>query len=236
MADDQVNSISEPLVQQAQNTPVESQTVSEEVLEEAPTQTPPTAQEPPLEEEHRIVHLQPNRRQHAIQFLSHVGLQSLLWLQILWTFLCDVTARTQVVSVSVLRGFQGKIYVFFEGSTYPYRIQDHTLAGAGVPPVDWYYDADKKLFLSSAMYNTTSEYNSQHFEWLSGQIKYNNLLLHDISDYLQQTKWVGTRQPSPAHILSAWSLHSGIVLHFTEGIQLHTINQDATESVLAIRG
>jgi hypothetical protein len=182
------------------------------------------------------VHLRPNHKQNAIQFFSHVGLQSLLWLQLLWKFVYQLSAATQAVSVSVLRGFQGKVYVFFEGSTFPYRLQDHTLAGPGIAPVEWYYDADKKLFLSSGMYNITSEITSHHFEWLSGQIKYNNLLLHDISEYIQQAKWAGTRQPSPAHILSAWSLHSGIVLHFTEGIQLHTINQDATESVLPIRG
>jgi hypothetical protein len=126
--------------------------------------------------------------------------------------------------------------VFFQGSPFPYRVQDYTLSGPGVPPIEWYYDADKKLFLSSSVYNTTTEYEMNHFEWLSGQIKYNDLLLQDISDYLQQAKWAGVTRPSAAVLVSAWSLHSGTVLHLSEGLRLHTINQDASESAIPIRG
>jgi hypothetical protein len=168
--------------------------------------------------------------------LRSFSLQTLLWLQFFWTLLSHAGSVTQTVSRGVIRTLQKQVYVFFQGSPFPYRVQDYTLSGPGVPPIEWYYDADKKLFLSSSVYNTTTEYETNHFEWLSGQIKYNDLLLQDISDYLQQAKWAGGAPPSAAVLVSAWSLHSGTVLHLSEGLRLHTINQDASESAIPIRG
>ena len=165
-----------------------------------------------------------------------LALHTLLWAQFFWTLLCQAGATTQTITRGVVRSLQSQVYVFFQGSAYPYRIQDYTLSGPGVPPIEWYYDADKKMFISFIIYNTTTEYESHHFEWLSGQIKYNNLMLQDISEYLQQAKWVGASRPSATVLVSAWSLHSGTVLHLSEGLRLHTINQDATESVLPICG
>lgn len=246
----QVNSTESQEENTTQTQSTESEQVVTNHLQQQATQTieeivrtpsQPVAQTPPTqitqEEEHPIRHIQPaSHKETASRLLQQAGLHTLLWLQFLWTVLCRVTEATQSVSVSVLRGFQGRVYVFFQGSTHPYRLQDYTIAGPGVPAVEWYYNFDKKLFMSSNTYNTTSEINSHHFEWLSGEIKYNNLLLHDISEYLQEAKWAGAARPSAAVILSAWSLHSGIILHLSEGIQLHTINQDATESVLSTRG
>lgn len=163
-----------------------------------------------------------------------LGLHTLLWIQFFWTLLCQAGSVTQNVTRGVVRSLQSQVYVFFQGSPYPYRIQDYSLFGPGVPTIEWYYDADKKLFMSSTAYNTT-DLESHHFEWLSGQIKYNDLLLQDISEYLQQTKWAGASPPSASVIVSAWSLHSGIVLHLSEGLRLHTINEDATESTIPIR-
>jgi hypothetical protein len=64
---------------------------------------------------------------------------------------------------------------------------------------------------------------------------YNNLVLYDISEYLQEVKWAGTARPSTRHVLAAWSLHSGIVLHSIDGILLQTINEDGTETAVPLR-
>ncbi len=185
---------------------------------------------------HRGPHLQLPPHEVVWQYTQRFGIQALLWIQILWNILSYMATTTQTITKGVVRSIQDKTYVFFEGSNYAYRLQDLSLNGPGVAPVEWYYDADKKLFLSASLYNSTTEYTTQHLEWLCGQIRYNNLTLYDISDYLQQTRWAGRTKPSVARVLAAWSLHTGVVLSGMEGISLQTINEDGTESVLSLRG
>jgi hypothetical protein len=126
------------------------------------------------------------------------------------------------------------MYVFFQNSNYPYRSQEITLAGPGIAPIDWYYNADKMLFVSYPVYNTSSLYETHHLEWLSGQVRYNDLVLYDITEFLQQVRWAGSARPSPARVLAAWSLHSGIVLNATEGLTLQVISEDGSESSLRL--
>lgn len=186
--------------------------------------------EEPLVEEHSE---QP--RPSSWEFARHLGFQTLLWMQYVWSILSEVGSVAQTVGTSVLRGLQSQTFVFFEGSTHPHRLQDYTLTGPGVPPVVWYYDADKKVFYSGTVYNTTTEHHLHHFDWLAGQVKYNNLILYDVSEYIQQAKWTGQQAPPASIVMSAWALHSGIVLTLLDGITLCTINQDASESSLSLR-
>jgi hypothetical protein len=203
---------------------------------------PPPEQQPVVSETqliHSLRHLEPQQsrtRDVLLVFVRQFGFQALLWLQLLWNLLSYAASTTQSVSRSVLRGLQSQVYVFFKESNYPYRLQDTNLIGPGIAPVDWYYDADKKLFLASNLYNTTTEYTTHHLEWLTGQIKYNDLILYDISDYVQEVKWAGSTKPSAARVLAAWSTHSGIVLNNVESVVLQVINEDGTESSLPIRG
>jgi hypothetical protein len=180
------------------------------------------------------VQAQPHYLFFVMMNLQYWGIQGLLWIQVLWNALSYASEKTIVLSKSVLRAVQPKLYVFFEGSSYPYRLQDYTLAGPGIAPVEWFYNADTKVFVDSRIYNSSLEYPTQHFEWLSGEIKYNNLVLHDISDFLQEIRWAGTQKPSCSRVLAAWSLSSGIVLNPKEGLSLHTINQDGSESALQV--
>jgi hypothetical protein len=212
---------------------------SEPVVDPAPVSVNPPHDD--LDDEHQIVHHvipppPPPPHQLAWQYTQQVGLHAFLWLQVLWQILSSVASTTQTVSKGVIRSLQAQQYVFFERSNYPYRLQDYSLTGPGVASVDWYYNADTKLFVSSALYNTTTDYTTHHLEWLTGQIRYNSLVLYDISEYLQQVKWAGTARPSAARVMAAWSLHSGIVLSGMDGITLQTINEDGSESVLPYHG
>jgi hypothetical protein len=171
----------------------------------------------------------------ALLYAQRFGIHALLFLQVVWTFLSRAASNTQTVSLGVVRSLQTQLYVFFQTIPYPYRAQTTTLAGPGVPPIEWYYNADTKVFLSSNLYNTTNEYHTHHLEWLSGELCYNDLVLYDISDYLQQVRWAGTSRPSPSVLLAAWSIHSGIVLNLRDGLVLKTINEDGSESSLELR-
>lgn len=169
-------------------------------------------------------------------YAQRFGLHALLWFQVLWTLASRVASTTQTVSMSVVRSLQTQLYVFFQGSSYPYRAQTTTLAGPGIAPIEWYYNADTKTFLTSTVYNSTNEYETHHLEWLAGEVKYNDLVLYDVSDFLQQVRWAGVERPSAALVMAAWSIHSGIVLNFRDGLTLKTINEDGTETSLALRG
>lgn len=222
MVNDEVNDVS------GQNPPSDSESEGQSpIAPPAPIRVP---QDPPP------VRQQEQTSDVIWRYARQVGFQSLLWLQFLWSVATQVGSVVQSVSTGVLRGLQSQVYVFFQGSTYPYRLYDYTLTGPGVPAPEWFYDADKKIFYSSTVYNTTTEYALHHFEWLSGQIRYNNLILYDVSDYLQQIKWAGSQRPSAAHVLAAWAIHSGVVLTLLDGITLSTINEDASETSVPIRG
>jgi hypothetical protein len=250
MADDQMNQDlirSEPLMNAVeQDSPVAQDRQPEMPAgqPEVPPSNPPESDteseaesEIQEEDQHTGPHLQIQPTHQVVwNYAQHFGIQTFLWLQILWRFISGVASTTQTISKGVLRSLQVQHYVFFEHSNYPYRLQDYTLTGPGVAQVEWYYNADTKLFLSSALYNTTSEYTSHHLEWLTGQIRYNNLVLYDISDFLQQVKWAGSTKPSAARVMAAWSLYSGVVLSGMDGITLQTINEDGTESTLPYRG
>ncbi len=223
----------EPLIQPppTPSTPLaesENDSQSESSVEEQPQAEDYRRCEPP-----RPQGVSPSDMMRMVQ---QCGIQALFFLHTVWTWLSYAAEKTHVVGKGVVRSLQSKTYVFFKDSNYPYRLQDFTTSGPGVAPVDWYYDADTKLFTASNLYTTNTAAIARHFEWLSGEIRYNGLVLYDISDFLEDAKWAGVTRPSPARILAAWSLHSGIVLQFVEGLTLQTINEDGTESVLQLRG
>lgn len=246
MADDQVNTDT-PQTQTETETQAPAQEQPEPTLsvrapapqeesESEPESDEEQEQQQEQEEQHTVPHLVPYHRiATAWELTQTYGLHALLWAQFFWTWISFFGAKGYEVSKNIVRSFQPHIYVFFQGSNYPYRLQEYSIAGPGVAPVEWFFDSDQQLFLASNVYNTTTEYDTKHFEWLSGQIKYNGLVLYDITEFIQEVKWAGTSRPSPARILSAWSLSSGIVLNFSEGLTLCTINEDGTESVLSLR-
>lgn len=230
MADDQVEN------------QVENQETTQPLIEPPPAASvllPESDDDSSVEEVHTGPHLTPKpnpvSQSDMIVLLRYFGLHAFVWLHTFWNWLSYAAGTTQVITMGVVRSLQSKTYVFFKDSNYPYRLQEYSVSGPGVPPVDWYYDADKKLFVSSNLYDTNTDAISHHFEWLSAEIQYNGLVLYDISDFIEDARWAGVGRPSAARILAAWSLHSGIVLQFVEGLTLHTINEDGSESVMELR-
>ena len=235
MADDQMNQVNE-------ENEVTSTSQTQHPVE--PIRAPPAVEseeeeqesEEEMEEEvHTSSHLSTVGYNVVVrQYLQAFGIQTLLFMQFVWVILSRAANVTQTIGLGVVRSLQPQIYIFFQGSAHPYRLQDYTIGAAGVAPVEWYYNADTKVFISSNLYNTSNEYQSHHFQWLSGEIHYNGLTLYDITEFLQQIRWAGASRPSVALVLSAWSLHSGIVLNIREGLFLKAINEDGSESTLNV--
>ena len=247
MADDQMNALGRENqdhevnqvenVEQTPPTQPESSSANPPMESDRESQHSESTESEQQEEEHVGPHIQPlvSRHQLAWQYTQHFGIQTLLWLQLFWNFLSLVFSTTQTISKGIARSIQSKDYIFFQGSNYPYRQQDFTSSGPGVAPVEWYYNADEKMFISAEYHNSTTEYITRHLDWLSAQVKYNNLVLYDITDFLQQVRWAGRTKPSAARVMAAWSLQSGVVLTSIDGISLQTINEDGTESTIHFR-
>ena len=240
MADDQVNTPIETQEIQSTDAPAtDAQPPVEPIRAPAVVEDESSEEEKEQKVQQQIVpHTGQQRVRYdiiAARYFQSFSIQAILFLSMMWTLLSRAASVTQTVSVGVARSLQAQLYVFFQGSTYPYRLQNYTIAGPGIAPVEWYYNADSKVFISANLYNTSNEYQSHHFEWLSGEIQFNGLTLYDVTDFLEQVRWAGAARPSSALVLAAWSLHSGIVLNLRDGLVLKVINEDGSESTLTIR-
>lgn len=232
MADNQVNENQDNTVP-----PGGESTVSTEPLRNAPALSESDSEDEQPQEP--VLHLVAPVPQHIVawQTTQRYALEAYIWIQFFWSILCFVTSKSIVVGKSVVRALQPQQYVYFKGSDVPYRAQDYNSAGPGIAPIEWYYDAEKYTFVSSTLYNTSTEYETHHLPWLSAEIKYNNMTLYDITDHVEQVRYASSSGSPPAqHVLSAWSLTSGIVLNTEDSLVLHTLNEDGTESQIPIRG
>lgn len=173
---------------------------------------------------------------HLWIFGPEASLQALLWFNFFVNLAYQGYTIVSKVTKGILRSIQSESYVFFTDSCHPYRLQDISLHGPGVAPVEWYYDADKKIFIASTIYENSSDYFPRHFPYLSGEVRYNDLTLHDLTEFLNDLRWVGNGQaPSPKHILAAWSLYSGIVLlHNKDQLTLQCIMDTGNEETIRI--
>jgi hypothetical protein len=96
--------------------------------------------------------------------------------------------------------------------------------------LEWVYSPEKKEF----RHVDSSDDDAVYFPYLSAEIYHGNLRLYDISDFVSQLKWIGSitspdARPSAKHILSAWSLETGVVLDVTLPLSLHAINEVGEE-------
>jgi hypothetical protein len=143
---------------------------------------------------------------------------------------------TKKVSYAVKESMKDEMYVFFNGSSYPYRVKDIHLDHPGTPPIEWYYNASTQSFISSRVYNSSQTYQTKHIPYLTAEIKYNDLTLYDASDYINSVRWVGEEMPNARQLISAWTVHSGIVLQVSKDMTLFVIDTDGSERKVSLTG
>lgn len=161
----------------------------------------------------------------SIVFLIRFFNMSSECLQALWLLLRSIVK-------GVKRGVTENIYVFFEGSSYPYYLDDIQMASPAIPSVEWYYNAKTHTFISARLYNNSQQYHTHHIPYLAAEVKYNDLLLYDISDFIDSVRWGGEEDegmPNADHLVSAWTLSSGIVLKRSDAMTLSVINTDGDD-------
>ena len=149
----------------------------------------------------------------------------------LWILLGNVTQ-------GVKKTFQDEQFVFFKDTSYPYLLSDIKLNSPGVPDVEWYYNSKTHTFLTARLYNNSQAYHPHHIPYLTAEIRYNNLVLYDISEFINSVRWAGEESeamPNLDHLISVWSLSSGIVLQRSAGMTLSVINTDGAEVQIPLR-
>ena len=171
-----------------------------------------------------------------------------LYLQGVFCFLRFLTLSAQALQVlwnlcanigkGVKKTFQEEQVVFFRGSCYPYRLSEIHLNAPGVPEIEWYYNSTSNTFVSARLYNNSAHYATHHIPYLTAEVKYNDLVLYDISDFINRVRWAGEDgegMPNVDHLVSAWTLSSGIVLQRSPAMNLAVINTDGDEVRLPLR-
>lgn len=155
---------------------------------------------------------------------------SIQLVNLLWTFLSNSYQVTKKVSYSVYSGFQPETYYFFKDSAHPWDARRVNLSRAGSPHVDWHYNADTKTFS-----RTENDGHLHHFPYLTAEIYHGELSLYDITSFTEVLKWTGGEtSPSPNHVLSAWSLETGILLDPSLPLVLKVITQEGEESSIPL--
>jgi hypothetical protein len=138
----------------------------------------------------------------------------------------------------VQRTFQEDVYIFFKDSCHPYFVKDVQLNVSGVAEVEWYYNSTTRTFLSGNLYNTSETYNTHHVPFLTCEVKYDDLPLYDISEFINSVRWAAEESegmPTVSHLIAAWSLYSGIVLKRCEQMNLSVINTDGNLTTIPLR-
>lgn len=156
-------------------------------------------------------------------------LQAVAFLNMTWTALQYAGRFVADISKGIYRAIQPDTYIFFAGETHPYRLSDVRMEGPGIAPIAWHYNARSHVFVSGALFDNSQEIHTFHLPFLACDIKYNDLTLYDISDFVERIRWAGTQgqtHPNPRHILAAWTLESGVVLQHSESLKLSAINDN----------
>ena len=130
-----------------------------------------------------------------------------------------------------------KQYVFFQYITSPYNILDVIIAASSCAPPLWYYIPENKAFIScnlvaSVEDTLNSAKRGSPLPILSMEVVENDQVVFDLTDFLSSiTVYPSTHNKCPpvAHILSAWTLSSKIVLDRERSFVVRLMDVNAKE-------
>jgi hypothetical protein len=179
-----------------------------------------------------------NRRNWCSSSSTEIALKTVIFLNQTWMALSVFGNTLLKISKAIKKTFEPENYVFFRDSNFPYKITDVKLSGPGIAPIAWHYDAANKTFISAALFETSQEYHTKHLPFLTGEIKYNDLSLYDISDFIETVRWAAEpneEHPSIPVLFGAWSLHSGVILHASDALKLEVINDEGESKTFVVR-
>lgn len=155
-----------------------------------------------------------------------------------YRFLSSSWSLCQNVYKGVKRSLSENVYVFFEDSSYPYALDEIEMKSPGVPSIEWYYNHTTKTFISARLYTNSQHYHTHHIPYLSAELQYNDLTLYNVTEFMNDVRWAGEDgepMPSADHLVSAWTLYSGVVVKRSDAVSLLVINTDGDEQRVPLR-
>lgn len=139
-----------------------------------------------------------------------------------WNILSVTLKYTKKVTTGVVSSLRPELFYFFKDSHVPYDSRRVNLQSAGAPHVDWYYNADYKLF-----FREENDGHQHHFPYLTAEIYHGDLALYDITSFTESLHWTGGNvAPSANHLLAAWYLETGILLDPSLPLVLKVTNEE----------
>jgi hypothetical protein len=123
---------------------------------------------------------------------------------------------------------QPQEYVFFRGYTTPHLSSTVIKTGPCIPEIDWKYNVETNLISDGAATVATS------LPWLSAAIRYNGLNLYPLDSFINDVKYSSEKGvPSPAIIVGAWSIRTGIVLDNQVDLELFVITEEGEQRTVS---
>jgi hypothetical protein len=163
------------------------------------------------------------------------------WILLLLTFFQRLSvflyfARKYTIRIfnGVYRGITDEEYAFHRGSNTAFSLHKLKTESAAAASLEWIYSADKKQFKHAI---ASPEDETHYFPYLSAEVYHGNLRLYDISEFVSELKWTacsGADRPSAKHILSAWSLETGVVLDLSLSLSFHVITESGDEEIILL--
>ncbi len=135
-----------------------------------------------------------------------------------------------------------KTHIFFQGIASPYSSSTvHTRTRGSATPL-WHYRADTKTFVEwsnqfQGMADAEAALQQTSLPILSMTIVDGEEVIHDLTEFIGPIRVFHSTpkvSPSIAHIIAAWSMSSGIVLHPSNNYLANTITNFADTVAIAI--
>lgn len=125
------------------------------------------------------------------------------------------------VSTRLINAANSRDYVFFSGYSTPHLAHMVKLRAPGTPEVTWSYNMDTKCL-------TRGTGEVKNIPWLAASVQFNGMNLYSLDDFISELKYSSSRNeaPSPAVIIGAWTLYSGIVLDNRANLELFVITDE----------
>ena len=140
----------------------------------------------------------------------------------------DILLHVSTVTVkNTYRLTRPNEYIFFEKYSIPFASFDLNMVGPGLPSIEWFYNPDTSVF-----YKSIENTQFSRLPWLAASIYFNEMKLYSMDDFIDTVRYdtESSKMPSPAVLVGAWSLKTGILLDRNLDLVLRVITEDGEET------
>lgn len=158
------------------------------------------------------------------------------WFLSVYNSVTKVTESTISVVQKIYRALYGAFipdsFIFFDGVVYPYpEAVINPTASTSATPV-WRYLAETKQFVAWSLHGSLETAQMSHsLPILSMDIYEGDNTVYDLTDFTEKIRVYNDSMtplsPSVAHIVSAWTLSSGVVLDPSRDFKIRYMTQEA---------